>query len=73
MAEAGVTVGQILLGKYRTESVLGHGGMGVVAKCVHLGLNENVAIKMLRQDVMLDRDATERFTREAQAASKLKS
>jgi eukaryotic-like serine/threonine-protein kinase len=47
--------------------------MGVVAKCTHLGLNEHVAIKMLRQDVMLDRDASERFKREAQAASKLKS
>lgn len=47
--------------------------MGVVAKCTHLGLNEQVAIKMLRQDVLLDRDAVERFMREAQAASKLKS
>jgi serine/threonine protein kinase len=53
--------------------MLGQGGMGVVAKCTHLGLNEHVAIKMLRQDVLLDRDATERFTREAQSASKLKS
>ena len=55
------------------DAVLGHGGMGVVAKCTHLGLNEQVAIKMLRQDVLLDRDAVERFMREAQAASKLKS
>ena len=47
--------------------------MGVVAKCTHLGLNELVALKMLRQDVLLDRDATERFMREAQAASKLRS
>ncbi len=47
--------------------------MGVVAKCTHLGLNEHVAIKMLRQDVLLDRDATERFMREAQSASKLRS
>ncbi len=47
--------------------------MGVVVKCTHLGLNEHVAIKMLRQDVMLDPDACERFKREAQAASKLRS
>jgi serine/threonine-protein kinase len=47
--------------------------MGVVAKCVHLGLDKYVAIKMLRQDVMLDQDAKERFLREAQAASKLRS
>jgi len=55
------------------DAVLGHGGMGVVARCTHLGLNEKVAIKMLRPDVLLDRDAVERFMREAQAASKLKS
>ena len=26
--------------------------MGVVAECTHLALNERVAIKMLRQDVL---------------------
>src|SRR5690242_5734197 len=46
--------------------------MGVVAECTHLALNQRVAIKMLRPDVMSDRDAVERFTREAQAASKLR-
>jgi len=71
--DSAIVIGQVFLGKYRVDSVLGQGGMGVVAKCTHLGLNEHVAIKMLRQDVMLDRDATERFQREAQLASKLKS
>ncbi len=47
--------------------------MGVVAQCTHLALNEKVAIKMLRSDVLRDADAVERFTREAQAAAKLKS
>ncbi len=47
--------------------------MGVVAECTHLALNERVAIKMLRQDVLLDQDAVYRFLREAQAAVKLKS
>ncbi len=68
-----VSIGTVFLGKYRVESILGQGGMGVVAECTHLQLNERVAIKMLRQDVSLDRDATERFMREAQAAVKLKS
>jgi len=72
-ADAGITIGQVFLGKYRVDAVLGHGGMGVVVKATHLGLNDPVAIKMLRQDVLLDRDATERFMREAQAASKLRS
>ena len=47
--------------------------MGVVALCTHLALNERVAIKMLRRDVLDDADAVERFMREAQSASKLKS
>ena len=68
-----VRIGQVYLGKYRIESILGHGGMGVVAECTHLQLNQRLAIKMLRQDVLLDQDAVERFKREAQAAAKLKS
>ena len=60
-------------GKYRVEAILGHGGMGVVAECTHLTLNERVAVKMLRQDVLMDQDAVSRFIREAQAAVKLKS
>jgi eukaryotic-like serine/threonine-protein kinase len=72
-ADVGVTIGQVFEGKYRVESILGHGGMGVVAECVHLALNERVAIKMLRQDVLGDQDAVSRFLREAQAAVKLKS
>src|SRR4051812_6836157 len=47
--------------------------MGVVALCTHLALDERVAIKMLRKDVLDDADAVERFMREAQAASKLRS
>ena len=46
--DAGVSIGQVFLGKYRVDSILGHGGMGVVAECTHLALNERVAIKMLR-------------------------
>jgi len=63
----------VFLGKYRIESILGQGGMGVVAECTHLQLNQRLAIKMLRQDVLADQDAVERFMREAQAAAKLRS
>ncbi|MBL9017606.1 MAG: serine/threonine protein kinase [Myxococcales bacterium] len=68
-----VRIGQVFLGKYRIESILGQGGMGVVAECTHLQLNQRLAIKMLRQDVLADQDAVERFMREAQAAAKLRS
>jgi serine/threonine-protein kinase len=71
--DAGISVGQVFQGKYRVDAILGHGGMGVVAECTHLALNERVAVKMLRQDVLGDADAVSRFIREAQAAVKLKS
>src|SRR5439155_22413037 len=63
----------VLLDKYRVESVLGFGGMGLVLKARHLGLDEHVAIKMLREDVVIDDDNIARFVREAKAAVKLKS
>jgi serine/threonine protein kinase len=69
----GIGIGQIFLGKYRVEEILGQGGMGIVARCTHLALNEQVAVKMLRHDVLMDQDATSRFMREAQAAVKLRS
>ena len=69
----GFAVGTTLLGKYRVESILGEGGMGLVIKARHLVLDEQVAIKCLRDDVKLDQEAIARFMREAQAAVKLKS
>ena len=71
--DLGVAVGDVFLDKYRVEAIIGHGGMGVVAQCIHLQLGERVAMKMLRPDVMGDSDTVERFQREAQAAAKLKS
>ena len=71
--DTGVTIGQVLLGKYRVEEILGQGGMGIVARCTHLLSDAQVAIKMLRADVLTDDDATQRFMREAQAAVKLRS
>ncbi len=73
MIEAGVAIGEIFVEKYRVDEILGYGGMGVVALCTHLALNEQVAIKMLRREVLDDEAAVERFMREAQAAVKLKS
>ncbi len=71
--DPGVDIGHVFLGKYRVEEILGVGGMGVVTKCLHMELGELVAIKMLRREVLGDRDAVERFMREAQAAAKLRS
>jgi serine/threonine-protein kinase len=73
VAEGALATGSVLVGKYRIESVLGQGGMGLVYRAQHLQLAETVAIKVLRRDAALDREATQRFLREAQLAAKLKS
>lgn len=63
----------MLLGKYRVDSIIGRGGMGLVVKAWHLGLEEDVAIKLLRDDLVIEDETIARFIREAQAAVKLKS
>jgi len=71
--EQTIAAGELLLGKYRVEEVIGRGGMGLVVRAVHVGLDEMVAIKLLRDDVAIDEETIARFLREAQAAVKLKS
>ena len=62
----------IIDGKYRLERLIAHGGMGSVYRAVHLQLERNVAIKILRAEFLADQVIAERFNREARAAAKLK-
>ncbi|HVU02988.1 MAG TPA: serine/threonine-protein kinase [Polyangiaceae bacterium] len=68
--------GDVLAGKYRVESVVGAGGMGIVVAAQHLTLGQTVAVKLLRTaglDEARRAEACARFLREGQAAARLAS
>jgi serine/threonine protein kinase len=66
-------LGTVLAGKYRIESVLGAGGMGVVLAATHVHLEERVAIKLLNPETAARPEAITRFVREARVAMRLRS
>jgi eukaryotic-like serine/threonine-protein kinase len=65
--------GEILLGKYRVEDVIGTGGMGRVVKASHMYLEQSVAIKILLPELAGSQTTVARFLREAQSTVRLRS
>ncbi|MDQ6832020.1 MAG: serine/threonine protein kinase, partial [Chloroflexota bacterium] len=65
----------LLLGRYRVEGLLGEGGLGTVVKAFDTRLKSMRAIKTLKRAVAADPEAfralEERFTREAEAGSRM--
>ena len=65
--------GTVVANRYRLDSLLGQGGMGVVWKAFHLTLNVPVALKFIDPEIAGSSEALARFTREGQAAASLQS
>jgi hypothetical protein len=66
-----VDVGITIDGKYRIDALLGRGGMGAVYRARDTGLERDVAVKVVRGDLVASAAARERFKREAQLAARL--
>jgi tRNA A-37 threonylcarbamoyl transferase component Bud32 len=58
-------------GKYRIDAQAGRGGMGAVFKARDVRLDRDVAIKVVRADLLASPDARVRFRREAQIVARL--
>ena len=57
--------------KYRIDQVIGRGGMGAVYRARDVRLDRDVAIKVVRADLLNDAEARARFRREAQIVGRL--
>jgi serine/threonine-protein kinase len=71
--ESKITVGAVLVEKYRVTREIGRGGMAAVYEAIHLALGKKVAVKVLAAELAASTTVIERFFREARAAASVKS
>lgn len=69
----GLSIGDVIDGKYRIVRLLGEGGMGAVYEGENIRIHRSVAIKVLHAGVADNKEAVQRFEREAQAAGRIGS
>jgi tRNA A-37 threonylcarbamoyl transferase component Bud32 len=62
---------RVIDSKYRIDQVVGRGGMGAVYRARDLRLDRDVAIKVVRAELLGDPEARTRFRREAQIVARL--
>ena len=65
-------VGLILDSKYKLLESLGQGGMGSVFRAQRLHIGDEVAVKLLHHDLVREKQALERFRREARTAAMIR-
>jgi serine/threonine protein kinase len=68
-----VTAGDLIGGKYRIDSVIGEGGMGVVFAATHVDLHCTVALKVIRPEYDNQPELVARLMLEARAAAQIRS
>ncbi len=68
---AAITKGSVVAERYEVRGVLGRGGMGVVYEAHDRLLDEAVAIKVLKRDLLAEREAGQRFRNEIKLARRV--
>jgi tRNA A-37 threonylcarbamoyl transferase component Bud32 len=66
-----VHVGELIVGRYELEELVGEGGMSTVYRAYDTVLERRVAIKVLHEHFSRDPEYVERFKREARAIARL--
>ncbi|MEZ4286616.1 MAG: protein kinase [Polyangiales bacterium] len=64
-------IGSTLLDQFLIEAAIGTGGMGTVYRATQTSVGREVAIKVLRPELVENEDAVRRFQREARLATSL--
>lgn len=68
-----VFLGKVLAGRYKIESIIGHGGFGYVYRATHLSLDIPIAIKVMHSHIKNDVEKLRRFENEAKVLAKIES
>ncbi len=66
-----LTTGSTFAGRYQVIEELGRGGMGKVYRVLDQKLNEEVALKLIKPEIALDKKTVERFSHELKVARKI--
>lgn len=64
-------IGRVVAGRYRLETLLGEGGMGVVYRARHVLIDRVVALKLIRPDLRGETHLRAWMLREARAANRV--
>ncbi len=64
-------IGKVVAGRYRLESRLGEGGMGLVYRARHVLIDRVVALKLIRPDLRAETHLRAWMLREAKAANRV--
>jgi eukaryotic-like serine/threonine-protein kinase len=71
LASADPLIGTLVAGRYRVDTPIGRGGMGVVFHAEHIATGRRVALKVLGPQWALHKEARGRFVAEARATHRI--